>query len=127
MATATWRAAARLWATLRWAGRVRSPLVSSSARQLVAQAVGLCVHLQRDARHPAGRSLSGIDCIAGLDALNGSSDAQVLERDFVEDRMVVTLNVVDFVRLARAREVHAGLTVAGGACHVSAALVANAR
>jgi predicted nuclease of predicted toxin-antitoxin system len=52
----------------------------------------------------------GVDAIHVRDrSLNGSSDAQVLERAFVEDRMVVTLNVVDFVRLARAREVHAGL------------------
>jgi predicted nuclease of predicted toxin-antitoxin system len=55
------------------------------------------------------RSL-GLDAIHVRDrSLNGSSDAQVLERAFVEDRIVVTLNVVDFVRLARAREVHAGL------------------
>jgi hypothetical protein len=36
-------------------------------RQLVAQAIGLCVHIQRDHHHPAGRSLSGIDRISGLD------------------------------------------------------------
>jgi type IV secretion system protein TrbB len=43
-------------------------VVPHAPRQLVAQAVGLCVHMQRDARHPAGRSLSGIDRIVGLDS-----------------------------------------------------------
>jgi predicted nuclease of predicted toxin-antitoxin system len=44
-------------------------------------------------------------------ALNGSSDAEVFECAFVEDRVVVTINVVDFVRLARARGLHAGLVL----------------
>jgi P-type conjugative transfer ATPase TrbB len=42
-------------------------VVPVAPRQLVAQAIGLCVHIQRDHHHPAGRSLSGIDRIAGLD------------------------------------------------------------
>jgi type IV secretion system protein TrbB len=42
-------------------------VVPIAPRQLVAQAIGLCVHIQRDHHHPAGRSLSGIDRIAGLD------------------------------------------------------------
>jgi type IV secretion system protein TrbB len=42
-------------------------VVPVAPRQLIAQAVGLCVHMQRDPSHPAGRSLSGIDRIAGLD------------------------------------------------------------
>lgn len=42
-------------------------VVPIAPRDLVAQAVGLCVHIQRDPSHPAGRSLSGIDRIVGLD------------------------------------------------------------
>jgi predicted nuclease of predicted toxin-antitoxin system len=52
----------------------------------------------------------------GLDAchvrdrgLLGSTDAEVLERAFVEDRVLVTANVGDFEKLARARELHAGI------------------
>ena len=36
---------------------------------------------------------------------------EVLERAFVEDRIVVTCNVEDFVKLARARELHAGIVL----------------
>ena len=42
-------------------------VVPVAPRLLVAQAIDLCVHMQRDHHHPAGRSLSGIDRIAGLD------------------------------------------------------------
>jgi P-type conjugative transfer ATPase TrbB len=42
-------------------------VVPVAPRELVAQAIGLCVHIQRDPSHPAGRSLSGIDRVAGLD------------------------------------------------------------
>jgi predicted nuclease of predicted toxin-antitoxin system len=41
--------------------------------------------------------------------LLGSTDAQVLERAFFEDRVVVTANVGDFEKLASARELHAGI------------------
>jgi len=36
-------------------------------RLLVAQTINICVHIRRDARHPAGRSVSGIDRVLGLD------------------------------------------------------------
>lgn len=36
---------------------------------------------------------------------------EVLERAFLEDRVLVTLNVVDFVTLAHAREIHAGIVL----------------
>jgi len=35
----------------------------------------------------------------------------VLERAFLEDRILVTSNVDDFVKLARAREIHAGIVL----------------
>jgi type IV secretion system protein VirB11 len=42
-------------------------VVPVAPRQLIAQAVGLCVHIRRDPQHRAGRSISGIDRILGLD------------------------------------------------------------
>jgi type IV secretion system protein VirB11 len=42
-------------------------VVPVAPRQLVAQAIGLCVHIRRDPQHPAGRSLSGIERVVGLD------------------------------------------------------------
>lgn len=57
-------------------------------------------------------------CILGVDAahvnergLMGATDAQVLERAFAEDRVVVTLNVADFEKLCTSREVHAGVVL----------------
>jgi type IV secretion system protein VirB11 len=41
-------------------------VVHPAPRALVAQTVNLCVHIRRDRRHPAGRSLSGIDRVMGL-------------------------------------------------------------
>ncbi len=43
--------------------------------------------------------------------LNGQPDTVVFERAYVEDRIVVTINVTDFIKLARAREIHAGLVL----------------
>jgi type IV secretion system protein VirB11 len=40
--------------------------VPVAQRELVAEAVNLCVHIRRDPRHPAGRSISGIDRVSGL-------------------------------------------------------------
>jgi predicted nuclease of predicted toxin-antitoxin system len=55
-------------------------------------------------------------CGQGVDAchvrdrgLLGSTDAEVLERAFEEDRILVTVNVADFEKLARARDLHAGI------------------
>jgi type IV secretion system protein VirB11 len=42
-------------------------VVPVAPRELVEQAVGLCVHVRRDPTHPAGRSLSGIDRVLGRD------------------------------------------------------------
>ena len=41
-------------------------IVFPAPRGLVAQTVNLCVHIQRDKSHPAGRSISGIDRVLGL-------------------------------------------------------------
>jgi predicted nuclease of predicted toxin-antitoxin system len=54
----------------------------------------------------------------GLDAVHvrdrgilGTPDHAVLEAAFEEDRVLVTSNVADFVKLARARELHAGIVL----------------
>jgi predicted nuclease of predicted toxin-antitoxin system len=41
--------------------------------------------------------------------LLGARDHPVLEAAFAEDRVLATSNVDDFVKLARVREVHAGI------------------
>lgn len=41
----------------------------------------------------------------------GRSDREVLELAFTEDRILVTANVADFERLARAAEIHSGIVV----------------
>jgi len=46
-------------------------IVFPAPRALVAQTINLCVHIQRDKSHPAGRSISGIDRVVGV-AANGS-------------------------------------------------------
>ncbi len=43
-------------------------VVPVAPRALVEQGIDICVHIRRDAHHPAGRSLSGIDRIVGRDA-----------------------------------------------------------
>jgi type IV secretion system protein VirB11 len=42
-------------------------VVYPAPRLLVAQTVNICVHIRRDNRHQAGRSLSGIDRVKGID------------------------------------------------------------
>lgn len=41
----------------------------------------------------------------------GNSDPEVLERAFREDRILVTANVSDFLKLTSAREIHAGIVL----------------
>jgi predicted nuclease of predicted toxin-antitoxin system len=41
----------------------------------------------------------------------GSTDREVLELAFEDDRVLVTGNVTDFLRLARAREIHGGIVL----------------
>ena len=57
-------------------------------------------------------------CDDGVDAVHvrdrgflGATDAEVLEKAYTEDRVLVTVNVADFVQLARARELHAGIVL----------------
>jgi type IV secretion system protein TrbB len=40
-------------------------------RQLIADTITVCVHIQRDPRHPGGRSLTGIDILEGLTPTGG--------------------------------------------------------
>jgi type IV secretion system protein VirB11 len=42
-------------------------VVPVAPRLLVAQTVNVCVHLRRDPRHPAGRSLTGLDEVVGVE------------------------------------------------------------
>jgi predicted nuclease of predicted toxin-antitoxin system len=54
----------------------------------------------------------GIDVVHVRDrGMNGASDAQVLDLAFREDRVLVTSNIDDFVKLVRARDLHAGLVL----------------
>jgi P-type conjugative transfer ATPase TrbB len=40
--------------------------VANPSRSIIADTINVCVHLQRDPSHPAGRRLSGIDRVRGL-------------------------------------------------------------
>jgi predicted nuclease of predicted toxin-antitoxin system len=54
----------------------------------------------------------GMDVVHVRDrGMNGASDAQVLDLAFRENRILVTSNIDDFVKLARARDLHAGLVL----------------
>lgn len=56
--------------------------------------------------------VAGFDVVHVRDrALLEASDAVVLARAYEEDRILVTSNVADFARLARAAEVHPGLVL----------------
>ena len=55
---------------------------------------------------------TGIDACHVRDrGILGASDHDVLERAYLEDRVLVTSNVGDFVKLAAAREIHAGIVL----------------
>jgi predicted nuclease of predicted toxin-antitoxin system len=43
--------------------------------------------------------------------LEGTTDPELLERAYQEDRILVTLNVGDFEKLVRERELHAGVVL----------------
>jgi predicted nuclease of predicted toxin-antitoxin system len=59
-----------------------------------------------------GLAADGIDACHVRDrGLLGASDHDVLERAYQEDRVLVTSNVDDFVKLATARELHAGIVL----------------
>lgn len=46
-------------------------VVPVAPHRLIADAIDLCVHIKRDPKHPAGRSLSGIVWVDGWDHANG--------------------------------------------------------
>jgi len=53
---------------------------------------------------------AGLDVVHVRDrGLRGATDPQVLNAAFAEDRILVTANVADFEKLARARDTHAGI------------------
>jgi predicted nuclease of predicted toxin-antitoxin system len=54
----------------------------------------------------------GADAVHVRDrGLLGAADDTVLDAAFAEDRILVTSNVDDFVKLARAREIHPGIVL----------------
>ncbi len=54
----------------------------------------------------------GVDAIHIRDrGMLSATDAEVLEKAFADDRVLVTKNVDDFVALARARDLHAGIVL----------------
>ncbi len=48
-------------------GQLIEEVVYPAPRALIAQTIHVCVHIQRDKTHPAGRRVSGIDRVVGLD------------------------------------------------------------
>lgn len=60
----------------------------------------------------AALAADGIDACHVRDrGLLGATDHEVLERAYLEDRVLVTSNVDDFEKLARSRELHAGIAL----------------
>ena len=56
--------------------------------------------------------VDGIDAVHVRDrGLLGAPDPRVLDVAFAEDRILLTSNVADFVKLARARELHPGIVL----------------
>jgi predicted nuclease of predicted toxin-antitoxin system len=56
------------------------------------------------------RNEDGLDAVHIRDrGLLEATDPEVLERAYAEDRVLATKNVDDFVKLARARELHPGV------------------
>jgi hypothetical protein len=43
-------------------------IVYPAPRALVAQTIGVCVHIQRDPSRKAGRRISGMDAVTGVGA-----------------------------------------------------------
>lgn len=61
-----------------------------------------------------GRELrsEGVDIVHVLErGMLGGSDSEVLEKAFIEDRILVTCNVKDFEKLGHAWEIHAGIVL----------------
>jgi type IV secretion system protein VirB11 len=47
-------------------GQLVEEVMHPAPRALIAQTIGVCVHIGRDASHPAGRRISGVDRVVGL-------------------------------------------------------------
>lgn len=62
-----------------------------------------------------GEELARIDCLDACHVrdrgLLSATDAEVLQCAYDEDRILVTANVADFLKLARAREMHPGIVL----------------
>jgi type IV secretion system protein VirB11 len=43
-------------------------VIPAAPRLFVAQTINVCIHLTLDRKHPAGRRLTGVDCVCGLNA-----------------------------------------------------------
>ncbi len=63
-------------------------------------------------------SIAVVLCSEGVDVshirdrgLNGATDQVVMQRAYDEDRILVTANVCDFDKLARATDLHAGVVL----------------
>jgi predicted nuclease of predicted toxin-antitoxin system len=55
---------------------------------------------------------TGIDAVHVRDrSMFGATDPEVLRRAFAEDRILVTANVGDFIKLARSVELHGGIVL----------------
>lgn len=48
-------------------GQLIEEVIYPAPRALIAQTIGVCVHVRRDPEHPAGRRVSGVDRVRGLD------------------------------------------------------------
>jgi IstB-like ATP binding protein len=51
----------------RFLRKLAAGYIYPAPRLLVAQTVNVCVHIRRDKKHPAGRSLTGLDRVVGTD------------------------------------------------------------
>jgi type IV secretion system protein VirB11 len=43
-------------------------VVPTAPRALIAETINICVHIHRDPKHPAGRRISGVDRVHGIDS-----------------------------------------------------------
>ncbi len=57
-------------AMLQRLGQLIEEVIPVAPRELIAEAVDICVHIQRDPRHRSGRSLTGIIAVNGFDKNN---------------------------------------------------------
>lgn len=88
---------------------MRSPIRASAAHEN-----GVKLLLDENLSPQVAEALrgEGIDAVHVRDrGLLQATDREVLDRAFDEDRVLVTANVGDFLKLARARDLHAGIVL----------------